>query len=99
MTVEDLHTEIVIDEHESLSLIDLEPFQLEYRRQHEKFGLSLRMMAVRIDWFTKGEPDVCRMGRVLGVHHQEGRVKKKVTYDNAVNIAKALGKEPHEFRL
>lgn len=66
--------------------------------QREEYDMA-EMVAIRAGWMRSGSqyPDLQRVRRALGLDADSAhRVRRSVSYENAVRLADALGLDPFE---
>lgn len=90
----------------NLNMIPLGPFQEAFRRQQKLGALSARELAERLGWMRntagKSTGDATKALRYLGLAPQRcghsGKLtrRKRVSYENAVKLARALNLDPFE---
>jgi hypothetical protein len=70
------------------------------REAFERSGLSMAEVARRLNW---SKPDAYRVGRALGIYtrHSTGPSKKQefMSYEHALELARALNLDPHDVDL
>jgi hypothetical protein len=77
---------------DGLDAVPVDPFRERFALLSERDGLTLNELAHRLGFTRKRgtEGDTARVGRMLGLTPDQGRLREHVTHDNAVKLCDAL---------
>lgn len=82
--------------------VHVDPFRQRFEELREKEELSLSEVAYRVGWinrpskkYPEGVPDTTRVARVLGIlPDQSGKLRIRISYENAARFCRALHIDP-----